>query len=75
MIYDVGYRTGNTEEGCGRTIPWKEARRNLKNNESNDIEIEKADMRQERNLKRDEKAKIRKYEKNFERNEKAEIRI
>ena len=32
-------------------------------------------MRQERNLKRDEKAKIRKYEKNFERNEKAEIRI
>ena len=53
---------------------WREARRNLQNNERNEIEIEEAEMREEKNLKRDEKAKIREREKNIERNEKVEIK-
>ena len=75
MIYDVGYRTGNTEKGYRGKMRLREARRNLQNNDRNEIEIEKAEMRKEKNFKRVEKAEIRKCEKNLERNEKAEVRI
>ena len=75
MIYDVEYRTGNTEEGYRGKMRLREARRNLQNNDRNEIEIEKAEMRKEKNFKRNKKAEVRKCEKNFERNERAEMKI